>query len=188
MGDQLQWIKRDFVNTQSHLFYVQNSDDETYVKTELGASATYPNVLGINWNTNTDFFVILLDSLVEDTFYETVTKRNILKFSASLFDPIELALPFILPSKVLFQKSCKDKIHWDNPVPDSVKEQWIKYLNNLKAIKSVAIKRQLFCYEVSGKQLHGFCDSSGIACSAVVFVRSFCEHDVKCGCGVEKLE
>ena len=56
MGDQLQWIKRDFVNTQSDLFYVQNSEDETYVKTELGASATYPNVLGINWDTSLSFY------------------------------------------------------------------------------------------------------------------------------------
>ena len=82
------------------------------------------------------------------------------------FDP---ASPFILPSKVLFQKLCRDEIHWDNPVSESVKEQWIKYLNNLKAIKSVAIGRHLFCCEASEKQLHGFCDGSGIAYSAVVF-------------------
>ena len=71
-------------------------------KTALGASETYPNVLRINWDTNIDSFVIWLDSLVEDTFYETVTKKNILKFSASLFDSLGLESPFILPSKVLF--------------------------------------------------------------------------------------
>ena len=58
----------------------------------------------------------------------------------------------------------------------SVKEQWIQYL---KAIKSVAIERHLFCCEASEKQLHGFWNSSGIAYSAVVFVRSVCEHGVK---------
>ena len=157
----------------------QNSEDQTYVKAEFGASEKYRKVLGINWDTNTDSFVIEFGSLVEDTYYETVTKRNILKFSASLFYPLGFASPFILPSKVLFQKLCKDKIHWDSPVSESVKEQWIKYLNNLKAIKSVAIERHLFCCEASEKQLHGFCDSSGIAYSAVVFVRSVCEHGVK---------
>ena len=62
---------------------------------------------------------------------------------------------------------------------ESVKEQWIKYLNNLKAIKSVAIEKHLFYCEASGIQLHGFCDSSGIAYGAVVFVRSVCEHGTK---------
>ena len=37
----------------------------------------------------------------------------------------------------------------------------------------------MFCCEASEKQLHGFCDSSCIAYSAVVFVRSVYEHDVK---------
>ena len=61
----------------------------------------------------------------------------------------------------------------------TVLSKLIKYLNNFKKNKSVAIERHLFCYEVSNKQLHGYCDSSGITCSAVVFVRSFCEHGVK---------
>ena len=106
---------RDFVNTH-HIHDVQNREDQTYIKTELGASEKHCTVLGINWDTNTDSFAIEFDSLVEDTYYETVTKRNILKFSTSLFDPLGLALPFILTSKVLFQKLCKDKIDWDSPV------------------------------------------------------------------------
>ena len=170
---------RDFVNAQSHPSDIQNSEDQTYIKTELGASEKYRKVLGINWDTNTDSFVIKFDSRSEDAYYEAVTRSNILKFSASLFDPLGLASPFILSSKLLLQKLCKDKIDWDSPVSESVNEQWIKYLNDLKTIKSVAIERHLFCCEVLEKQLHWFCDSSGIAYSAVVFVRSICEHGAK---------
>lgn len=90
-------------------------------------------------------FVIDFDSLVEDTFYRTVTKRNILKSNASLFDPLELVPPFILTSKVLFQKFCKYKVYWYSPVSESVKEQCIKHLNDLKAIRSAAIERNLLC-------------------------------------------
>ena len=67
------------------------------------------------------------DSLVKDTFYRTITMTNILKFSASLFDPSGLASPFIFPRNILFQKLGKDKIHWDSLASESVKEQWIKY-------------------------------------------------------------
>ena len=65
---------RDFINTQSHSCDVQNSEDQTYLKTELGGSEKYRKVLGINWDTNTNSFVIEFDSVVEDTYYETVTK------------------------------------------------------------------------------------------------------------------
>ena len=119
------------------------------------------------------------DSLVEDLYYETDTKKNVLKFSASLFDQLGLASPSILPSKVSFQKLCKDKTHWDCLVSESIEKHWIKFLNDLKTIKSVTIERYLFRCEASGKQLHVFIDSSGIAYSAVVFVRSVCEHGVK---------
>ena len=94
---------RDFVNTQSHPSDIQNGEDQTYVITEFGASEKYRKVPGINWDTNTNPFVTEFDSLVEGTYYEIVTNRNALKFSASLFDPLGLASPFILPSNVLFQ-------------------------------------------------------------------------------------
>ena len=89
--------------------------------------------------------VIDFDSLVEDAFYRIVTKRNILKSNASLFDPLELVPPVILISKVLFQNFCKYKVYWYIPVAESVKEQCIKHLNDLKAIKYVAIERNLLC-------------------------------------------
>ena len=90
-------------------------------------------------------FVIDFDSLVEDAFYRIVTKRNILKSNASLFDPLELVPPVILISKVLFQNFCKYKVYWYISVAESVKEQCIKHLNDLKAIKYVAIERNLLC-------------------------------------------
>ena len=45
---------------------------QTCVKAEFGASEKYRKVLGINWDTNTDSFVIEFGSLVEGTYYETV--------------------------------------------------------------------------------------------------------------------
>ena len=94
---------RDFVSTQSRPSDVKSTEDETYVKTELRASEKYCKVFGINWYTNTGSFVTDFDSSVADAFYETVTKKNILKFSASFLDPLGLASPWVLPSKVFFK-------------------------------------------------------------------------------------
>ena len=136
-------------------------------------------VLGLNWDTKNDTFVIEFMKLVDEFLKMDVTKRNILKFSASTFDPLGLICPFILPSKVLFQKLCKDKIDWDSNVSNVMNEEWKKYLFNLKTLKSEVIERHLFCCETIDVQLHGFCDSLGVAYGAVVFVRSVGEHGVK---------
>ena len=47
---------RDSVNTQSHLSDIQNSEDQTYVKTDFETSEKYCKLLRINWDTNTDSF------------------------------------------------------------------------------------------------------------------------------------
>ena len=153
-------------------------NDETYVQTELGTRDKYHKVLGINWDINNDTLVIEFEKLVDKFLKMDDTKRNILKFNPSTFDPLGLICPFILPSKILFQKLCKEKIDLDGNVSD-VTEQWKKYLCNLKTLKSVVIERHLFCCGESDVQLHGFCDSSGVAYSAVVLVRSICKHGVK---------
>ena len=100
---------RDFINTQSHPSDIQNNGHQTYVKAEFGASEKYRKVLGINWDTNTDSLVIEFDSLVEGTYCEVVTKRNILKFSASLFDPLGWHHHLFYPAKFYFKNYAKIK-------------------------------------------------------------------------------
>ena len=168
-----------FINKHTGSVTQTTINDEIYVQTELGTSNKYHKVLEINWDTNNDTLVIEFEKLVDEFLKMDVTKRNILKLSASTFDPLGLICPFILPSKVLFQKLCKYKIDWDSNVSDNITEQWKKYLCNLKTLKSIVIERHLFCCGESDVQLHGFCDSSGAAYSVVVFVRSICKHGVK---------
>ena len=47
---------RDSVNMQSHPSDIENSEDQTYVKTDFEASEKYCKLLGINWDTNIDSF------------------------------------------------------------------------------------------------------------------------------------
>ena len=80
-----------FINKRTESVTETTINDETYVQTELGTSDKYPKVLEVNWDTNNDTLVIEL-------------------VSASTDDPLGLICTFILPSKVFFQKLCKDKI------------------------------------------------------------------------------
>ena len=86
-------------------------DDETYVQNPFGSSSKYRKVLGINWDTRTDYFVFEFANLVEAANRLQVTKCNILKISAMFFDPLGVVCPIVLNAKVLFQETYKKNYH-----------------------------------------------------------------------------
>ena len=77
-----------FINKHTGSVTQTTINDEIYVQTELGTSNKYHKVLEINWDTNNDTLVIEFEKLVDEFLKMDVTKRNILKLSASTFDPL----------------------------------------------------------------------------------------------------
>ena len=51
-------------------------------------------------------------------------------------------------------------------------------LKDLLALRAVSVKRQVLCCTQRNVELYDFCDSSGQAYCAVVFVRVMCSHGV----------
>ena len=47
------------------------------------------------------------------------TRRGILSIVSSIYDPLGLAVPFILPAKLLLQDLCRKGIAWDDEIPDN---------------------------------------------------------------------
>ena len=60
-------------------------------------------VLGIPWNTSRDTFIFTIQHLLHDIPPELVTKRPLLQFSASVFDPLRILSPVMLRLQVMFQ-------------------------------------------------------------------------------------
>ena len=62
---------------------------------------------------------------------------------------------------------CKDSFQWDHPIPENIKQQWLKYKSNLGKLNSIKIAR---CFKpknfgnVKGYSLHHFSDTSDIGC------------------------
>ncbi len=48
----------------------------------------------------------------------TVTKRSMLKMITSLYDPLGLISQIMAKAKILFQDICREKIGWDNELPE----------------------------------------------------------------------
>ena len=102
------------------------------------------------------------------------TKRNILRVSASIYDPLGLILPITTRVKIIFQLLCQDKRDWDEAVPADISVTWNKFLSELHSVNSVRIARYTFSeikHDFHSVQLHGFADSSQKAYAAVVYMR-----------------
>ena len=96
----------------------------------------------------------------------------------TFFDPLGFILPITLPSKLLFKNICSQKFNWDDEVSPLLKRQWTNYLNELNSLGKVSVNRHILCYHCRDVELHGFCDSSGSAYCAVVYVKTVCCHGV----------
>ena len=69
------------------------------------------------------------------------------------------------------QELWKHNLTWHKELPDSFKENWVKWLNELQNLTSLEIPRRYFSNVGSEGQLHVFCDSSQLAYGAVAYLR-----------------
>ena len=113
--------------------------------------------LGVSWCIESDalkFRVVVKE--------HPFTRRGLLSTVCSIFDPLGLIAPVVLQGKLLLQSMCKDKLDWDEPLPDHLKSSWQRWLDGLPALESLAVPR---CYKpndfgaVSSCELHHFSDA-----------------------------
>ena len=99
------------------------NDDMTYIEaTSTHSASSAKMVLGLSWDTTSDEFVFRFDNLVSKCNNMTLTKRNILRVSASIFDPLGMLAPITAKLKSLFQLLRKDKLDWDDLIPKEIEE------------------------------------------------------------------
>jgi len=100
-----------------------------------------------------------------------VTKRNILKVIAGMYDPLGLLSPVLVGMKVLFQELCVSKVDWDEGITGEREKSWIRWLRDLKETKEIHVPRCVYGVR-QGKfncSLHGFADASRKAYCAVIY-------------------
>lgn len=125
--------------------------------------------LGVKWCVNTDTFGFKI--VVKERPF---TRRGILSVVSSVYDPLGLASPFILPAKILLQNLCRIGLDWDDEIPSSYKLSWQKWLDGLPKLSEFSIPR---CFkpsnfgEIVETQLHYFSDASQAAYAAASYIR-----------------
>ena len=80
--------------------------------------------------------------------------------------------PSTIKAKILLQRLWEQRVDWDDSVPSSIQEAWLHWRSELHLLSEKPIPR---CYfdksaDIVSFELHGFCDASGHAYTAVVYL------------------
>merc|ERR1711867_67542 len=104
----------------------------------------------------------------------TLTKRRVLTFVMSQYDPLGLGSPVMLTAKLLLRKlySAGLACGWDEPLPDSEQVSWQRFIDSAVALQAVSIPRAVVVPGSRGMWLVGFWDGSIDAYSCCVYART----------------
>lgn len=90
--------------------------------------------------------------------------------NSMFYDPLGLATPIILQSKLIYLSLCKEKLNWDTIVPECIWNVWDKFIETVSHSEKIIISRLLFNIydECCFFEIHGFADKSFAIHSSVM--------------------
>ena len=134
-------------------------------------------VLGVKWEFTSNNFRF-------ETNLKTkpLTRRGVLSIISSLFDPLGLVAPVTLSGKNLLQNLSRQKLDWDEKIPNEDATKWNRWIQGLSALTELVVPRFLFLQDcgmncVKSIQIHHFSDASSVAYSVVTYLRFVCHND-----------
>ena len=147
---------------------------ETYAQAVLGMqSPVEPDeckILGILWNPSSDNLVFDISELAQVATTLQPTKRNLVSLVGKFYDPLGFLSPVTIKFKILLQKLCRDKLGWDDPLPDDLLHEWKELVAELREGGPISVPRSYLNEDPSSPTLYGFCDASTQAYAAVVYL------------------
>ena len=139
-------------------------EQPSYAKQQLGVNQGETKMLGLLWDKNKDTLAVTFPEKPVD-----VTKREVLRFLASVYDPLGLVSPVTLIGKLLYRDVCERHLPWDEKLSDNLALQWHQFISSLPNKVDVARSLPLFKEPIQEILLHVFGDASGSGVSAAVY-------------------
>ncbi|XP_048002611.1 uncharacterized protein LOC125239152 [Leguminivora glycinivorella] len=138
-------------------------------------------VLGLLWDKRQDMLKLNLNKEVIMEGFSEVTKREVLRVLASVYDPCGIVSPLLMPIKLFLQELWRLDYKWDAPLSQDQYRRWKKIESNLREIHEVEIPRYLGTNVNKGSvnELHCFADAAKDSYAAVVYFRSCNGSEIK---------
>ncbi|XP_067660612.1 uncharacterized protein [Haliotis asinina] len=158
-------------NNRDVLNLIPSEHRSKHVQThDLNYDLLIERALGMQWHISTDMFGFTVD-LKEKPF----TRRGLLSTMSSLYDPLGIVAPVMLPAKKVLQDLCTNKqLGWDDEIPAEQKLIWKEWLGELQCLNVLRMERCLkpaVFGNVVSTQLHVFSDASTIGYGCVAYLR-----------------
>ena len=110
---------------------------------------------------------------------QKLTKRIVLAQTMRIYDPLGLISPFTLRGKILLRESWQLRLGWDDPLPQSLHDQWTQFFKEIGQIGFVWYPRVLKPEAHEGLPgLILFSDASDKAFGFVAYARWFCTDGI----------
>ena len=128
--------------------------------------------LGLPWNPITDCYMIETKLFRKINFNEAITRRKLLRFVASLFDPLGFIAPLTIRLRKVLQAAWNQGPKWDKPLLVQNFPDFVTLRDKISNFKDLQIPRNYFLDRpIRSVQLHTFTDASQFAVSAVCYIR-----------------
>ena len=125
--------------------------------------------LGLVWHPQTDTFAVKVKA-----FSGPLSRRGLLSLVMSVFDPLGMVAPFMLPLKSLIQRLIKAGLTWDAEIMGQERIFCVKFVKALTSLNNVTIPRCFAsCNDFRSVHLHAFADASVAGMGAVCFLRMY---------------
>ncbi len=113
---------------------------------------------GVQWCVESDQFKFRI--VIQD---KPPTRGNILSMVSSIYDPLGILAPVVLPAKKVLQELCRLKLSLDDIIPTHLVQQWFDWIKDLQFLSEFGVDR---CFKLAHfgeptfAELHHFCDAS----------------------------
>ena len=135
---------------------------------EMNQPKTLKRILGIRWKIQTDALYFATDK-IENLATQTPTQRQLLKTTASIFDPLGIASPITIRLRILQQQIWRKGLKWDDIITQDILPDFFSLLKERHDLQPIEIPRHYFEHRYDQVDLHVFSDASYAALAAVAY-------------------